>query len=106
MMRTLRIHPAAADEAADAVRWYESERPGLGSDFEHAVSAAIDIIEQELVPLVTVRSAAKKLGAKQLVLRRFPYSVIVVERPDEFLILAIAHHARRPYYWRSRLRAC
>ena len=104
-MRTLRIHPAASEEAADAAGWYESERRGLGSDFEFALNAAIDVIEQDIVPLVPVRGAAGKLGVKRLVLRRFPYSVVVVERPHELLILAIAHQARRPGYWRSRLRA-
>ena len=39
-MRVLRIHAAAADEAAEAAAWYEKERPGLGADFEHAIDAA------------------------------------------------------------------
>jgi hypothetical protein len=32
-MRRVRIHEAAAEEAAEAAAWYENERPGLGTDF-------------------------------------------------------------------------
>jgi hypothetical protein len=37
-------------------------------------------------------------------LRRFPYDVVVVDRPDEYLVVAIAHQSRRPGYWRDRQR--
>jgi len=37
LIRTLRIHAAAAEEAAEAAAWYENERPGLGGEFAHAV---------------------------------------------------------------------
>ena len=50
-MRMLRIHAAAAEEAAEAAAWYEKERPGLGADFEHAIDAALDLLEQDIVPL-------------------------------------------------------
>lgn len=45
-MRTLRIHEAAAEEAAEAAAWYEKERPGLGVEFEHAIDAALDLLEK------------------------------------------------------------
>ena len=51
-MRRVRIHAAAAEEAAEAAAWYERERPGLGVDFERAVDAALDLLEEELVPRV------------------------------------------------------
>lgn len=41
-MRRVRIHAAAADEAAEAAAWYEKERPGLGADFQRAADAALD----------------------------------------------------------------
>ena len=39
-MRVVRIHAAAAEEAVAAAAWYESERRGLGAEFEHAINAA------------------------------------------------------------------
>ena len=79
-MRRLRIHEAAAEEAAEAAAWYETERPGLGADFEKALNAAFDVLEQD-----------------------FPYAIIVKESPTEVFVIAVAHHARRPAYWRGRL---
>ena len=98
-----RIHAAAAEDAAQAAAWYEKERPGLGADFEHAIDAALDLLEQEIVPLTSVPGIAGTRGVKRLMLRRFPYSVVVLERETEVLVVAFAHHARRPGYWRDRL---
>jgi len=33
----------------------------------------------------------------------FPYAVVVREQGPEILIIAFAHHARRPGYWLGRL---
>ena len=79
-MRALRIHEAAADEAAEAAAWYERERPGLSAEFEHAIDAALDLLEEEIVPLLTMPGIAGQRGLKRLILRRFPYSVVVFER--------------------------
>ena len=103
-MRVLRIHAAAAEEAAEAAAWYEKERPGLGAEFERAVDAALDLLEQEIVPLTSVPGVAGPRGVKRLMLRRFPYAVVVRERDTEILVIAFAHQARRPGYWRDRLR--
>jgi hypothetical protein len=35
-------------------------------------------------------------------MRRFPYSLIYTVIGDEVRILAVAHHSRRPGYWRGR----
>jgi toxin ParE1/3/4 len=104
-MRAVRIHAAAAEEAAEAAAWYERERLGLGADFENAVNAALDVLEQDVVPLTSLPGIAGARGVKRLLLRRFPYSVVVREVDKMIFIIAIAHHARRPGYWRERLRA-
>ncbi len=57
-MRRVRTHAAAAEEAAEAAGWYEKERAGLGVDFEHAVDAALDLLEEEMVPLTAVPGVA------------------------------------------------
>lgn len=50
-MRRVRVLQEAAEEAAAAANWYENERAGLGAEFFGAVEAAIDLIEEEIVPL-------------------------------------------------------
>ena len=104
-MRRLRIHAEAATEAAEAAAWYESERPGLGEEFSRAVDVALDLLEEEIVPLVALPGAAGERGVKRLLLRRFPYAVIVRERAEEIIVIAFAHTARRPGYWRRRLKS-
>jgi hypothetical protein len=103
-MRTVRVLDAAADEAIEAAAWYEREQPGLGREFEMAINAALDLIEAEFPPLVSLPGAAGTRGAKRLVMRRFPFDVVVVELGDAWIVVAFAHHARRPGYWRDRLR--
>ena len=102
-MRQVRIHAAAAEEAAEAAAWYERERPGLGSDFLRALEAALDLLEAEIVPLVAAPGAAGGRGLKRLLLRRFPYALIARESGREVVVIAIAHTSRRPGYWGGRL---
>jgi len=103
-MRRVRVHAAAAEEAAEAAAWYEKERAGLGVDFERAMDAALDLLEEEMAPVTTVPGVAGTRGAKRLLLRRFPYAVIVRESAAEVVVIAFAHTARRPGYWRGRLK--
>lgn len=100
-MGRVRILQEAADEAVAAADWYDRERPGLGFEFSAAIEAAIDLIEADALPLAPL-SGVK--GAKRLILKRFPYDLIVVERADEAILIAVAHHSRRPGYWRQRIR--
>ena len=104
-MRRVRIHVAAAEEVAEAAAWYERERPGLGADFLQAVDAALDLLEEEILPLVSAQGMAGSRGVKRLLLRRFPYALIVRETAAELVVIAFAHTARRPGYWRGRLKA-
>jgi toxin ParE1/3/4 len=101
-MRPVRVLHEAAQEAVKAAAWYESQSPGLGVEFETAIQAAIDVLEGQIVPLISLSGLASKHRLMRLVLRRFPYSVIVLDRDDETLVVAIAHHSRRPGYWRDR----
>jgi len=84
-MRILRILAAAAEEAAEAAAWYEKERSGLGIDFQNAIEAALDVLEQDIVPLTSMPGVSGTRGVKRLMLRRFPYAVIVHESDTEIM---------------------
>jgi toxin ParE1/3/4 len=101
-MRKVRIHEAASQEAIEAAAWYEDQRPGLGADFQRAIDIALDLLEEDIVPLLPVPLSAHARGVKRLILKRFPFDIVVVERPTEILVIAFAHHAKRPGYWRKR----
>jgi toxin ParE1/3/4 len=101
-VRRIRILEDALDEAVAAATWYDQEKPGLGIEFEQALDAVLDLLEEDLVPLVPVPGESAAMGAKQFLLRRFPYSIVVRESDDEYLVIAIAHQHRRPGYWKGR----
>lgn len=102
-MRTVQVLEAAADEAVEAATWYEAERLGLGHEFFHAIDAALELIADDLLPLNPIFGEAGLVGAKRLILKRFPYDIITVERSGTIFVVAIAHHSRRPGYWRGRI---
>ena len=90
------------EEAEAAASWYEQEQPGLGAEFAAAIEAAIEVIEDGFLPLSPMPGISGKQGAKRLILRRFPYDIIVIDRGDERIIVAFAHHSRKPGYWQDR----
>jgi toxin ParE1/3/4 len=103
-MRRMRLLEEATQEATEAAAWYEHERTGLGRDFAQAIEAALDLLQDDIVPLAAMPGAAGTRGTKRLILKRFPYDIVVQERPGEIIVVAVAHHSRRPGYWRNRLR--
>lgn len=99
MRRTVRTSEPASDELIDAVRWYETRRPGLGGEFFDAVAEMLTLIE-----------ARPEIGSvshhdpqtRRVLVPRFPYQVTYRLSPTEIVIIAIGHLKRRPGYWKSR----
>ena len=104
-MSKLRVLAEAESEANEAAWWYEQAEPGLGSEFLQAVEAAYAAVVSDLAPLVRVPHKAGRRGLKRFVLARFPYDVIVYPNRGQLVVIAIAHHARRPGYWSKRLKS-
>ena len=102
MNRRIRTDPRAAQEFIAAADWYEGERSGLGREFEAAIHAAIADLASGLFSGSRVPGRGPEV--RRLVLSRFPYDIVFLPRPDEIVIVAVAHQARRPGYWRNRLR--
>ena len=93
--------PASA-ELAEAIRWYEAQRPGLGAELLDAVSRTLDLIEQHPDSGSPVQEVAR-YRLRRMTVGRFPYHVIYEVRAEEVAVVAIAHARRRPGYWRDRL---
>lgn len=103
-MARVRISRDAARELNEAVQWYEHESSGLGGRLIDAFEHAIGLLRGKMPPLLPVDGAARTLGAKRIILRRFPFSLIVIPRSDECIVVALAHHSRKPGYWHERIR--
>lgn len=104
MTRRIEILTEAVEEAEQAITWYENQRPGLGAQFAAALESALDLLATDPIPCVPVQGKAARLGVRRLILKRFPYDVVFIQSPDLGRVIAVAHHARRPGYWRRRLR--
>jgi hypothetical protein len=104
-VRRVRLLEEALVEAIEAAAWYDSKHPGLGADFDRDLNAALDLLEHDLVPLAAMPGRAGDLAAKRIMLRRFPYQLVIRELPDEHVVVAVAHQSRRPGYWRDRVRS-
>ena len=95
----VRLLAAARAELKDAVVWYDNQAPGTGTRFLKAVLDAMRAIEQGPHAWPFVAKSTQKY-----VLQRFPYSIVFEIDGDNLLIIAIAHHRRRPGYWSARRR--
>jgi len=96
-MKPVEFHPDAAEEARDAVAYYEAKRPGLGDDFRAELEAALVLIQQS-PQMYAIESGAVRLCP----LHRFPFSIYYEELTDRIWIAAVAHQRRRPGYWARR----
>jgi hypothetical protein len=101
-MRRIRILLEAAEELEEAVARYELQREGLGAEFARVVEAALDVLEAPTAPLVAMQGRGGERGSKRVMLRRFPFGVVVRDSPQEIVVVAFAHQARRPGFWRNR----
>lgn len=96
-MTPVRYHQAAEDELLHEIGYLEVRAPGLGRRFFAEVRIAEGLIAKfpESAPEVLP-------GIRKHVLRKFRYSLIYSVEKDGLLVLAVAHHHRRPGYWVHR----
>ena len=100
-MRVARVDltPEARREIDDAFEWYLERSVQAAEAFLREATKAFALIAGS--PAIWPRFEA---GTRRYVLRKFPYSIIYREIPDGIEVVAMAHHKRRPRYWRGRLR--
>jgi toxin ParE1/3/4 len=97
-MKPLKFHPYAEEELFGGADFYNHRVSGLGDDFFSIVQEACKEIQKD-----PPRRPLRKDGTRKVKVRRFPYLLIYRDEPFRILIVAVAHGARRPNYWRSRL---
>jgi toxin ParE1/3/4 len=91
------FHEDARSELAEASHYYEDRVPGLGQ-------ALIDDVEKGVREILEHPNACERVS-KNLrckVLNRFPFGLIYAVDTNHIRIMAVAHHKRRPEYWRYR----
>ena len=99
MTPSLRIHSLASLELTEAVRWYESKRAGLGGELLDEFSASISRLTLNPESGNPISADQK---TRRFLVTRFPYQVVYRVRPNEIVVVALAHLKRRPGYWKHR----
>jgi toxin ParE1/3/4 len=99
----LRVLPEAQGEAIEAAVWYEDRQRSLGEEFLCEIETAFERIRQGVDFLSRLEPYSGLLDIRRVILRRFPYAVIVLWRTDEMIVVVIAHTRRRPLYWMDRV---
>lgn len=97
---SLRYLPVAAAEFREALTWYRARSIGAARHFNAEVRVAERLLAEH--PRI-----GRKLetDARSLCINAFPFSLIYSIEPTELIVVAVAHHSRRPGYWQERLRA-
>jgi plasmid stabilization system protein ParE len=97
MSYVLAVLQSADAEAAEACRWYNEQRPGLGAEFTLALEAMFEAIRRTpfLYPQV-------KGEIRRAVMRRFPFNIFYVVRGERIYVIAISHGSRHPRTWQER----
>ena len=93
----VRFHPAARAELQKARTWYEERSPLSAAALAQEVDGAISRIAE--APL---RYPIAEHGTRRFVLPRFPFNIFYRVGITEVVIVAVAHHKRRPEYWQQR----
>jgi len=88
---------AARAEFDFAALRYETQRPGLGSQFVAEVHATL-----QLAATYPERFPTKHADIRRAVVRRFPYSVFYRVEPGRIVVLAVFHGRRNPRIWETR----
>ncbi|MCU1245809.1 MAG: hypothetical protein JWN02_1719 [Acidobacteria bacterium] len=96
-MRARFLRPAEV-EVDQAIRYFDDQREGLGNRFEQDLIRAVTAITKWPLRGVRIGDRVRKFR-----LRTFRYNVIYLVEDPEVIIVAVAHHRRRPGYWRRRL---
>ena len=96
-MKPYDFHPEALDDAIEARDYLDLQQPGLGSDFDQEVTAAIERIR--LTPMLY---AIERGRVRRCILTRFSYSIFYMNLRDRIFIMAVAHNRRQLYYWLRR----
>jgi plasmid stabilization system protein ParE len=92
----VRVLSSAEREFAEAVDFYNAERPDLGYELAAEVQRTLERISAfpEAWPLFSRR-------ARRCIVRRFPYGVLYQVRSDCVLVVALLHMKRSPKIWQE-----
>ncbi len=97
-MKRARFTAPARRELLAEVAYYSNKESGLGSRFLTAVEEATS---RALAYPLTGTPASE--NTRRMFLKDFPFALLYRPEENGKVVFALAHHARRPEYWRDRI---
>ena len=94
-VKAVRITRRALEEAKAARAWYAERDRDVAKRFEAAIDATVDRVAR-LPGSGSEWPALPEL--RRALVEGFPYWVVYEDR-SEIVVVAFAHHKRRPLYW-------
>jgi plasmid stabilization system protein ParE len=102
-MKKVRLLPEAETEIDEAIQWYDRQEFGVGERFLQAVREALQAVAEHPHRYPVVATLRSGDMVRRILLTRFPYAVVYHVGETEVIVIAIAHGAQRPGYWRGRM---
>ncbi len=93
------FHPEAWAEFEAAADWYQERRQETSIRFLSAVYDGL-----ETIAIWPDAWPQYHYGTRRFILHRFPFSIIYLEKSSSVNVIAVAHHKRKPGYWKDRLK--
>lgn len=89
MIPSIRFEPEALGDIADAARYFDRERRGLGAEFRQAVNRRVLALRRFPNSGAPVEHVTTSLVARQVRGRQFPYLIIYVVTEDAIRVVAV-----------------
>jgi toxin ParE1/3/4 len=98
MAREVEFHPIAEEEWLAAYAWYSERSETAARAFLREMDRAVSLISE-----APDRWPKYDSETRRFIMTRFPFSIIYRVAEDDVEVIAVAHHKRKPGYWRTRL---
>ena len=96
-MKSALLTPVAEADVEEAFGWYETQRPGLGFAFRHAVDVAVSAAESKPEAYAVLHRETRRV-----LLPTFPYALYYRVVGESVVVVGCIHAKRHPRTWRSR----
>jgi plasmid stabilization system protein ParE len=93
--------PEAETELLVAAAWYHASGADSNRFVTHAYAAANQIPRHP--QSFSLAEGGRRVGARQVPIKRFSYRLIFIELAGELRIIAVMHKSQRPGYWLDRV---
>jgi plasmid stabilization system protein ParE len=91
------LHPEAQGDIEAAYEWYSQRNSDASIKFLTNIDEALDVVTEAPYRWPEYH------GTRRYLIRDFPFALVYINDPGSVRILAVAHHKRRPGFWKARL---